>query len=157
MALVTYAFENELEKGFKEALNAIDSTNINYIISDQQNSETPAKYIYIESTIGSPISDERTNADGEYDHYEADLQFEVNTPRLDNTAVPSGGVSSFHDYMLTTVRSTLDGSATEVVNAFSDEPIKVVKIMPAGTERSKDEDERITLLNYKIQFIVLAD
>jgi hypothetical protein len=59
--------------------------------------------------------------------------------------------------MLTIVRSTLDGSATAVVNAFDDEPVKVVKIMPAGTERSKDEDDRVTVLNYSIQFIVLAD
>lgn len=163
MALVTYAFENEIEKGFKEALNSVDSTNINYLISDQPSAETPAKYIYIEATIGSPISDERTNADGEYDHYEADLSFEVSTGRLDDTTPPndpssaSSTVSNFHDYMLTIVRSTLDGSATAVVNAFDDEPVKVVKIMPAGTERSKDEDDRVTVLNYSIQFIVLAD
>lgn len=158
--LVTYAFENELEKGFKEA---IDNSEVNVLIPDDNTTETPANYIYIEAEIGDPVSDERTNADGHYDHYEADLSFEVVTNRLDDTAVPNdpsestSTVSNFHDYMLTLVRQALDGTASAVTTAFSDEPVAVVRIIPEKSERSKDEDERVTILQYKIQFIVKVE
>ena len=158
--LVTYAFENELEKGFKEA---IDNSDVNVLIPDDNTTETPATYIYIETEIGEPVSEERTNADGHYDHYEADLSFEVVTNRLDDTTVPNdpsestSTVSNFHDYMLTLVRQALDGTASAVTTAFSDEPVAVVRIIPDKSERSKDEDERVTILKYKIQFIVKAE
>ena len=149
MALVTYAFENELEKGFKEA---IDNSDVNVLIPDDSTTETPKSYIYIETEIGSPASDERENADGHYDHYEADLSFEIVTNRLDQTTVPndpsasSSTVANFHDYMLTLVRQALDGTASAVTTAFNDEPLAVVRIVPEKSERSNDEDERVTIL-----------
>ena len=158
--LVTYAFENELEKGFKEAIN---NSDVNVLIPDDNTEETPSSYIYIEAEIGEPVSDERTNADGHYDHYEADLVFEIVTNRLDDTSVPNdpsestSTVSNFHDYMLTLVRQALDGTASAVTTAFADEPVAVVKIIPDKSERSKDEDERITELKYKIQFVVKVE
>ncbi len=158
--LVTYAFENELEKGFKEAIN---NSDVNVLIPDDDTTETPSSYIYIEAEIGEPLSDERTNADGHYDHFEADLSFEIVTNRLDQTTVPndpdesSSTVSNFHDYMLTLVRQALDGTASAVTTAFNDEPLAVVKIVPEKSERSKDEDERTTVLQYKIQFIVKVE
>lgn len=158
--LVTYAFENELEKGFKEAIN---NSDVNVLIPDDNTTETPANYIYIETEIGEPVSEERTNADGHYDHYEADLVFEIVTNRLDNTAVPNdpsentSTVSNFHDYMITLVRQALDGPASAVTTAFNDEPVAVLRIIPDKSERSKDEDERVTELKYKIQFIVKVE
>lgn len=139
------------------------TTDINILIPDDNTTETPANYIYIEAEIGEPVSDERTNADGHYDHYEADLSFEVVTNRLDDTAVPNdpsestSTVSNFHDYMLTLVRQALDGTASAVTTAFSDEPVAVVRIIPEKSERSKNEDERVTILQYKIQFIVKVE
>jgi hypothetical protein len=139
------------------------TTDVNLLIPDDDTTETPANYIYIEAEIGEPVSDERTNADGHYDHYEAELSFEVVTNRLDATTVPNdpsestSTVSNFHDYMLTLVRQALDGTASAVTTAFSDEPVAVVRIIPDKSERSKDEDERVTVLQYKIQFIVKVE
>lgn len=137
--------------------------NLNVIIPDDTTTETPANYIYIEAEIGEPVSDERTNADGNYDHFEADLSFEIVTNRLDESTPPndpdesSSTVSNFHDYMVALVRYILDGTASAVTTAFTDEPLAVVKIIPEKSERSKDEDDRTTVLQYKIQFMVKVE
>lgn len=139
------------------------NTNVNVLIPDDSTTETPKSYIYIETEIGSPASDERENADGHYDHYEADLSFEIVTNRLDQTTVPndpsasSSTVANFHDYMLTLVRQALDGTASAVTTAFNDEPLAIVRIVPEKSERSNDEDERVTILKYKIEFIVKVE
>lgn len=136
------------------------SSDLNILITDQESAETPSSYVYIETEIGEPISNERTNANGDYDHYEADLSFEVNTPRIDNTTQPndpngsSSTVLSYHDYMLTLVRQMMDGDCSEVVSAFDTRNVSIVKAIPDRTDRSKDEDDRTSVVRYRIQFKV---
>jgi hypothetical protein len=145
------------------SFTATSIINVNLLIPDDSTTETPKSYIYIETEIGSPASDERENADGHYDHYEADLSFEIVTNRLDQTTVPndpsgsSSTVTNFHDYMLTLVRKALDGTASAVTTAFNDKPLAVVRIVPENSERTNDEDERVTILNYNIEFIVKVE
>ena len=59
--------------------------------------------------------------------------------------------------MVALVRYMLDGTASAVTTAFTDEPLAVVRIIPEKSERSKDEDERTTVLQYKIQFMVKVE
>lgn len=157
MDVLRYDFESELEQGFKALFDAAGFTLL--IADNYADGEIPDEALLMTLTVGGAISDEHKkpdaggHPDGIYNHYGANLEFEVRTHRVNADEPTDARFKNRHNELVANVRKLLEeiGSA-ELATHWGN--VTPVMVLPSGTERENDESARMSMLSYSVQFRV---